>query len=246
MHRIAQKAKAWAHLLGFEHVPAWLLSPSTDNRVIAAALIVGAIYAFAVWPVPSIISRRRKADAKSELKYLSQRDSELGSAIISMARRSAWGRWYAAQHLVNSGERIREQHLYQTAASVVIDEILDGNLEVRGRRPDPKRLGYELIDRTHWRSSWLACVHDRFAIWKIKVVSRGTVEIDREGNTVRADNVTAAQRTSLLDYDSFTVDAYQFEKLWPAKDKLADWQRRKFLFKALWRGFDQDEIWRLL
>jgi hypothetical protein len=34
-----------------------------------------------------------------------------------------------------------------------MDEILDGNLEVRVRRPDPKRLGYEPIDRTHWRSS---------------------------------------------------------------------------------------------
>jgi hypothetical protein len=138
---------------------------------------------------------------------LHERDSELGSAVISMALNSAWGRWYAAQHLVNSRVPIRHEHLYQVAASQVMDEITNGNLDVRGRRPDPRQLGYELIDRTHWRSSSLMCVRDPFAIWKIKVVPRGVVEVDQSGAIVRASNATAAKRTSLLDYDSLTVDA---------------------------------------
>jgi hypothetical protein len=126
-----------------------------------------------------------------------------------------------------------------------MDEITNGNLEVRGRRPDPKQLGYELIDRTHWRSSSLVCVPDPFSILKIKLVPKGVVEVDRDGAIVRASDATAAKRTSLLDYDSFTVDGYQFEKLWPARDKVADKQRRKLLWKARWRRLDRDEIARL-
>jgi hypothetical protein len=89
------------------------------------------------------------------------------------------------------------------------------------------------------------CVKDPVSLWKIKLVPKGGVEVDRDGTIVRADNPTAARRTSLLDYDSLTVDAYQFENLWPTKDKLADKKRRKLLCKARWRRLDRDEIRRL-
>jgi hypothetical protein len=36
--------------------------------------------------------------------YLRNTDSHLGSAISDMAKYSAWGRWYAAQVLANSGQ----------------------------------------------------------------------------------------------------------------------------------------------
>jgi hypothetical protein len=185
------------------------------------------------------------AKAKPGLSYLHERDSELGAAVISMARYSAWGRRYAAQHLVNAEVPIRDEHLYQVAASQVMEEITSGNLAVRGRRPDPRQLGYELIDRTHWRSSTLMCVRDRFAIWKIKLVPKGTVEVDRDGAIVRTDNRTAAHRTALLDYDSLTVDGYEFEKLWPARDRVGDKARRKLLWKAWWRSLDKNERARL-
>src|ERR1700724_3037305 len=97
-------------------------------------------------------------------------------------------------------------------------KIIDGDLEVRGRRPDPQQLGLESIDRTHWRSSWLAPVKDAVFLWKMKLIPRGGVELDQKGTIVRADNVTAARRTSLLDYDLLLIDAYQFEGVWPQKD----------------------------
>ena len=126
-----------------------------------------------------------------------------------------------------------------------MDKILDGELEVRGRRPDPSRLEYEPIDRSHWRSSWLTFVEDQIALWKMKIIPRGGVEMDREGNVVRVGDVTAAHRTALLDYDSLTVDAYQFEKLWPHAKRNADEQRRRFLREARRRGLDRGEIQRL-
>jgi hypothetical protein len=96
------------------------------------------------------------------LEYLDHKDSALGPAIISMALYSAWGRWYAAQYLANSRTAIGERHLYQTAASVVMDKILDGELEVSGRRPG--KMEYEGIPRTHWRSSAFYAVEDPMAL----------------------------------------------------------------------------------
>ena len=161
-----------------------------------------------------------------------------------MAHNSAWGRWFSAQHLVNSRLPIGLQYLYQIAAGQVMGEIINGNLEVRGRRPNPMQLDYELIDRTHWRSSCFFCVADPMALWKIELCPRGIVEREPDG-TVHAKDTTAAQRTSLLDYDSFIVDAYQFEKLWPANDARADKKRRQFLRSARRRGLDKGEIRRL-
>jgi hypothetical protein len=178
------------------------------------------------------------------LTYLSARDSQLESAIISMAHNSAWGRWFSAQHLANSGVPVGLQYLYQIAAGEVMKEITNGNLEVRGRRPDPKRLEYETIDRTHWRSSCFLCVADPISLWKIRLCPKGIFEIEPDG-TVRAKDITAAQRTSLLDYDSFIIDAYQFEKLWPKTDALADKKRRQFLRLARRRDLNVDEIRRL-
>ena len=125
-----------------------------------------------------------------------------------------------------------------------MEEIINGNLEIRGRRPDPQRLEYEPIDRTHWRSSWLYCVADPMSLWKIQLCPRGVVEVERDG-TVHAKDTAAAQRTSLLDYDSLIVDAYQFETLWPQTNEIADKKRRAFLREANWRGLDKGEIRRL-
>jgi hypothetical protein len=179
------------------------------------------------------------------LEYLNGRDCELGPAIISMARQSAWGRLYAAQQLVNGGVRITEEHLYQMAASRVMERITDGEIEVRGRRPDPEQLGFEPIDRTHWRSSWLACVRDPVALWRIIIIPRGGVELDPEATIVRADSPVAVKRTSLLNYDSLIVDAYQFEQVFPATDKIADRERHTLLRIARRRKLDKDEILRL-
>jgi hypothetical protein len=212
------------------------------TMIAIAAIGGGSLALHHFWP-----ERRKVLSTSSSypsLTYLSDRDSQLESAIISMAHNSAWGRWFSAQHLVNSGVPIGLQYLYQIAAGQVMDEIMNGNLEVRGRRPDPKRLEYEPIDRTHWCSSCFYCVADPMALWEIKLCPRGIVEIEPDG-TVHAKDTTTAQRTSLLDYDSFIVDAYQFEKLWPANDALADKKRRQFLRSARRHGLDKGQIRRL-
>jgi hypothetical protein len=159
-----------------------------------------------------------------------------------MAFGSAWGRWFSAQHLVNNGTPIGHRYLIHTAARIVMDKILDGDLAVRGRRPG--RLEYEDIARTDWRSSAFYVVDDPISLWRLVICPRGVVEIEPDG-TVHASDSIAAQRTAQLDYDSFIVDGYQFEKLWPKTNAFADKKRRKLLREARRRRLDKDEIQRL-
>ena len=82
-------------------------------------------------------------------------------------------------------------------------------------------------------------------LWRMLIVPRGGAEISPDG-TVRAADPTSEQRTAvLIDYDSLTVDAHQFEKLWPKRDRIADEKRRKLLRRALQLGLDKDEILKL-
>jgi hypothetical protein len=208
---------------------------------VGTALIAAAypIYSsLAMWKFA--VSRLGRNGAKPSLSYLHQRDSDLGGAIKSMARSSAW----AAQHLVGSGSAIGEDYLLQIAGSVVRDKILDGDLDVRGRRPG--RLDYEVIPRTYWQSSAFHFVNDPISLWRMIIFPTGGVEIAPDGTIARASDAAAAARTSqLATYDSFLIDAYQFEKLWPPNNVIADRKRRKVLRQARRRDLDKDEIQRL-
>jgi hypothetical protein len=205
--------------------------------MLAAAAVIAMIYVgfCNLWD-------RISFDARS-LKYLDYRDSGLGSAIITMARQSAWGRWFSAQHLVNCGSKISEKLLYGTAGSIVMDKILDGNIEVRGRRPG--QLEYETIPRTHWRSSGFTFLEDSKVLWKLHIIPTGGAQIDTDGTILALDPIAAARNAQLINYDSLIVDAYQFESQWPLKKLIADKKRRKFLREARRRHLDQDEIMRL-
>jgi membrane protein implicated in regulation of membrane protease activity len=177
------------------------------------------------------------------LRYLRTKDSELGSAMRDMVVRSAWGRWFAAQVLVNSGVPATEQNVLQIASHNVLEKLVDGDLVVRGRLPG--NMEYQVIPREHWRSSALHFVQDPRMLWRMIIIPRGGAEISPDG-TVTARDATAQQRTAaLLAYDSLIVDAYEFENLWPRRERLADKKRRKLLLKARWRGLDTQEIKRL-
>jgi hypothetical protein len=253
------KAGAWAPLPGALVVwlGLWVMgyeiaAPETLPQGIAAFLLCAAAAWVIIflgrlfyWPYRELrISRRRLARALSRsLAYLSNRDSELGWAIQQMGRRSAWGRWYSAQNLATSGVPIREESLLNTASGLVMEKIIDGELEVRGRQPG--KIEYESIPRTDWRSSALHFLKDPISLWKMIIIPRGGAEITSEG-TVIADNAAAAQRNArICNYDSLIVDSCQFENLWPEKDEPADKLRRNFLRAARRRRLDQTEIDRL-
>jgi hypothetical protein len=159
-----------------------------------------------------------------------------------MIRRSAWSRWFSAQHLTISRVPIREDYLLSIASSVVMDKIIDGDLAVRGRLQ--RQIEYKSIPRTDWRSSALHFVKDPKTLWKMIIIPTGGAEITPEGTI--AHNVEAAQRNACLcDYDSLIVDSVQFENLWPAKNELDHSATRKFLRLARRRGLDENEIKRL-
>jgi hypothetical protein len=178
-----------------------------------------------------------------KLEYLRDRDTELGAAIRDMVWRSAWGRWFSAQVFINGEQPASEETVFHAASHLVTNQLVNGDLEVRGRLPN--NLDYEAIPRTHWRSSALHFVRDPVSLWRMIVIPRGGAAIDPSG-TVTGHDPAATQRTNVITtYDSMLVDAYQFEKMWPRRDRFTDRKRRKLLKQARKRGLDNDEIARL-
>jgi hypothetical protein len=219
---------------------------ASGNKYQVAACISAALIslAIAVYWDRIIVRLWPRYNRVPSLSYLTYRDSDLSSAIISAARHSAYGRWYAAQILVNSGQPIQQRYLLHVMANQVMDKIIDGEIQVRGRRPG--QMEYEAIPRTYWRSTAFYVAQDQLSIWKIVLAPRGGVELDSNGNIVRASDPAAVARTTqLADYDSLLVDAYEFEKVWPVSNFIADKKRRRFLRQARKRNLNPDEIQRL-
>ena len=120
------------------------------------------------------------------------------------------------------------------------DALTNSQLEVRGRRPG--QLDYEPIPRTHWRSSGLHMIPDGMSLWKMILIPRGGAEITPDGKVIGRDQDAVQRTDQLATYDSLIVNARQFEKLWPRKDKDTDAARKVLLKKARKAGADLTEI----
>jgi hypothetical protein len=206
--------------------------------VFGATFVLGLVWF--LWPLWQRPLASPPQPLKPELQYLGATDTDLGWAIRAMAQKSAWGRWFAAQHLATSGKPIDEHHLLHIASTVVMDSILDGDIEVRGRKPT--RMEYEPIPRTDWRSSAFVFLQDSICLWRMHIIPRGGAQISPDGTFI-ADNAACDERNAnLRAYDSLIVDAHQFENRWPSTDKVADQKRQKFLRTARKRNLDPTTI----
>ena len=189
--------------------------------------------------IPRLTGRQRELEPDdTKLNYLGARDYGLGPAIIQMARKSAWGKWYAARDLITTGVPIDVLRLLSIVTSDVMGKILDGDLVVRGRNIG--QTAYEVIPRTDWRNAALHFSHDPMTIWKMRIVPTGVVITERDGTVHTETNPETIAHLSR--YDSLLVDSGQFERLWPQTDVIADKQRRKFLKEARRRKLDADTI----
>jgi len=192
-----------------------------------------------------IPSRWRSRPASDDLTYLRDEDAELGGAVRDMAWHSAWGKWFAAQHLaLNEHKPIADRELMGIATSLVLDAVTNGQLEVRGRRPG--QMDYVPIPQTHWRSTALHMIPDSRSLWKMILIPRGGAEIQPDGKVIGRDPKSVARTEELAAYDSLIVKARQFEKLWPRKDKDTDAARKALLRKAKKARADPAEIKKLL
>jgi hypothetical protein len=190
----------------------------------------------------TIIPRRWQAPRK-QLEYLTHIDSELGEAVRQMVWRSAWAKWYSAQLLVNTGKPASESDILHPASHLVTENLINGDLEVRGRLPG--KMDYAPIPRTHWRSSGLHFVPDPRSLWRMVIFPTGGAEFTPEGTVIAHDAIAGQRTATMLTYDSLIIDGFQFEKLWPKREPVADKKRRQLLRQALKRGFDKNEILKL-
>jgi len=182
--------------------------------------------------------------APTKLKYLHNEDYPLGAAIMDMAWHSAWAKWFASQYLAtNNHHPASEEHVMQIATGIVHDALMDGQLEVQGRKPG--QLDYKPIPRTHWRSTALHMIPDRRSLWKMILIPTGGAEIHPDGTVVGHDQRAIQRTDQLAAYDSLIVSARQFEKLWPRKDKDTDAARKRLLKTARKAGADPVEIEKL-
>lgn len=162
--------------------------------------------------------------------YLSDEDTDLGTAIRHMAWYSAWARWFAAQHLAtNKHEPIFERFLMSIVAFEVLNAAMNGKLSMRGRPSDS--INYEAISRETWRLIAINMDPDPRSLWK--AVIRPRSDVDRE----RVQHI--------LDYDSIILSSREFEQLWPRDNKRLDKARMKLLKKAKRLGADPQEIEKL-
>jgi hypothetical protein len=174
-------------------------------------------------------------------RYLSSTDEELGPAIMQMAWASAWGKWFSAQLLARQNDAINKEALdgqaMQTAASLVTTAATDGRLRVRGRKPN--RVSYEVIPREAWRLIALHMRPDSVSLWRAVMIPRGGAAL----NDGKLETQPPSRVAHLLSYDSLVVDSFEFERLWPKKDRMTDRARRRLLRKAEHRGIvDRDII----
>ena len=162
--------------------------------------------------------------------YLHHAESELSTAMQDMARRSAWAKWLSAQHLAhNNHQPISEQALLYIVCGVVLDQLVEGTLRAKGRKPTA--IEYEPISQAAWRLAALKAEPHPASLWRIKVIPRAKVDPDRISD--------------LLTCDSIMVDSREFESIWPARHHYTDNARRKLLEQARVAGVDPTEIRKL-
>jgi hypothetical protein len=113
-----------------------------------------------------------------------------------------------------------------TASSIVLEHLMDGKLESRGRPTGG--VDYEVIPKETWRLAGLSAREDNRTIWRIVVIPRHQVPPDRI--------------KKLLSYDSIIVNSRNFEALWPASNRKTDAARKRLLKKAKAAGADPVEI----
>jgi hypothetical protein len=209
---------------------------ATPGRARIAFITLGMITFFAAFG-PTIV-RRFKPQHGNSMSYLSAHDYELGPAIIEMAYRSAWGRWFAAQQLVTMGKPIDERYWFQTAAGQVLDKLRDGDLVVRGRLRG--QTGSEIIPETDWRDVAFYYFPDNRVLWKLRVLPREAVTI-QDDRVIHTD-LSMETVSHITRYDNLLVDSRQFENLWPVTDQIADSKRQQFLKDARRRTLDANAI----
>lgn len=178
----------------------------------------------------SFASRTKPA---RNLEYLSREDAELGPAIAMMGWRSAWGKWYAAQALANSphgNPKDHEQAVMHVAATHVWDALLDGRLSARGRKRG--QMDFEVIPQTHWRSSPVHMIRDNASLWRMILIPTGGAEFTPDGTVIGHDPAATQRTDQLAAYDSFIVNSWQFESLWPLHDRNTDKARKRLLRTA--------------
>lgn len=142
---------------------------------------------------------------------------ELLRAIMEIALRSAWARWFQAQHLATNEHRpASEFMLLNDASGLLLQALMNGQVAARGRPPNA--VEYVQIPKEVWRlAAIMVEPHAQFN-WRARIIPR--------------DRVDPGRIAALLGYDSILVPTEKIEELWPRVDRSHDRARAVLLKKA--------------
>jgi hypothetical protein len=223
-----QRARAFA----VNVLPHWVTAHVAIGGGAAAVAICLAAWLF--WPWlgsygPFLLWQATRANRK-RTRYLSAAETPLGHAMLAMSLRSAWARWYSAQHLANSGTPIEDHSLmHMIANTMVLNELVEGTLTVMGRLPGEFQA--LPIPKHYWQYRCFAVERDQATIWKISLRDRHGVPKAREQN--------------LPQYEDLLVNSEAFERLFPMRDAVTDAARKRLLKQAKQKNLPRAEIDRL-
>lgn len=180
---------------------------------------------------PQIVFGANNVDSGES--YLPTPDIDLSMAVWLMSQRSAWAKWYRAQHLSSAILPIDERSFMNIVAHVVCDEAVNGNLAIRGRSYDSK--DWDVIKREDWHSAYLDVQPNAGQLgapWQVTIRPRSGID--------------AQLISKLIDYDNrLMVDSAKFQEIWPRRNASFDAPRKKLLKKAKSAGAGLAEIEKL-
>jgi hypothetical protein len=214
-------------------LPGWLRTRLAAELVGAAVLVCLASWVLWWWLnryPPFQLWRLQHSDAK-QTRYLSGVEVGLQHAMYAMSLRSAWARWYMAQHLAAVGTSpLPEAMLLDIAAnSMVLDALVNGTLTAMGRLPG--QIEAVSIPRHFWHYTCFEIKPDDRTIWRISLRDRNEVPEER--------------KRYLPKYEDLLINTEEFERLFPRNDPLTDAARRKLLRQARRKGASKSDLEKL-
>ena len=202
------------------------------SSYVIPALLSSAI----IWGVYQLGRRKPRVSAISELETAESRGDSaqsvsdqlpLNHAIYFIARRSAWGREFAAQYLVQDNcTPTSERNIMQNATHLLTEAAMKGRIEIKGRKVGETK--FALIHPDTWKLICLDVQPNNQTLCRVSIKYKS--------------RLTKEQKNRVPQYDSLSISESALRREWPEKDRKSDAYSKKLLQKAKCFGANQQEI----
>ncbi len=179
--------------------------------------------------------REREADpyiqAFNESKYrnvlsgVAAEEHTLGFVVWWLANRTAWGRWYAAQTGVETGDK----SVMHVAESILLTDLERGLIPARGIRADAPEKS-EFVQPDYWQRMYFQVFPDTRTLFRARIFSRKV--------TSPADSDDVADATYMVVF----CDLLKIEERYPQADRTTDKETARMLMARVQNQRPPNEV----